>query len=128
MRKFIIGGGVAVALALGGGVAVADSTPDCKDIGHQVLVGPDDPYSLDRDGDGVGCESYPGPATPLDVDDPSPAVDQPKDDAKPELAQTGSWGPAEHPVRWMGATGALLVGGVAVTFYSRRKEVCRNES
>ena len=39
------------------------STPedrDCPDIGFQVAVtGSDDPYGLDRDGNGIGCESYP---------------------------------------------------------------------
>jgi hypothetical protein len=125
MRKFLIGVGVAASLAVGGGVAVADDTPDCKDIGHQVLVGPDDPYSLDRDNDGVGCESYPGPATPLDIDDPSPQVDDEAPAPKGELAKTGAWGPEEHPVRWMGATGLLIGGGIAVTAYSRRKEVSR---
>ena len=33
---------------------------DCPDIGFQViLTGQDDPYGLDRDGNGLGCESYP---------------------------------------------------------------------
>lgn len=33
---------------------------DCADIGFRVtLNGDDDPYRLDRDGTGVGCESYP---------------------------------------------------------------------
>ena len=33
---------------------------DCPDIGFQVtLVGGSDPYGLDRDGNGLGCESYP---------------------------------------------------------------------
>lgn len=37
---------------------------DCADIGHQVKITPgNDPYRLDNDHDGIGCESYPGPAT-----------------------------------------------------------------
>lgn len=34
---------------------------DCKDIGYEVtVVHPgDDPYNLDPDGDGIGCENYP---------------------------------------------------------------------
>jgi hypothetical protein len=34
---------------------------DCKDIGHQVkLIDPAiDPYNLDRDGNGTGCDNYP---------------------------------------------------------------------
>lgn len=33
---------------------------DCPEIGFQVtLVGEGDPYGLDRDGNGLGCESYP---------------------------------------------------------------------
>lgn len=31
---------------------------DCADIGHPVRVDGADPHGLDRDGDGVGCESY----------------------------------------------------------------------
>lgn len=31
---------------------------DCPDIGFQVTVTGVDVYHLDRDGDGVGCESY----------------------------------------------------------------------
>jgi hypothetical protein len=30
---------------------------DCADIGHPVAVTGGDPHGLDRDGDGVGCES-----------------------------------------------------------------------
>lgn len=33
---------------------------DCADIGFKVtIIGDKDPYRLDRDGSGVGCESYP---------------------------------------------------------------------
>lgn len=34
---------------------------ECYEIGHKVAVGAVgfDPYELDADGDGVGCESYP---------------------------------------------------------------------
>jgi micrococcal nuclease len=32
---------------------------DCRDVGHRVqVVGSSDPYKLDGDGDGYGCESY----------------------------------------------------------------------
>ncbi len=31
---------------------------DCGQIGHQVTVRGSDPYGLDADGDGVGCDSY----------------------------------------------------------------------
>lgn len=48
------------------GPAHADNSIDCKDIGHQVDTSAGDPNGLDADGDGVGCESFPGPATPLD--------------------------------------------------------------
>lgn len=30
---------------------------DCSDLSVPVWVGPDDPHRLDRDGDGIGCES-----------------------------------------------------------------------
>ena len=41
---------------------------NCDDIGFGVrVIGPDDPHGLDRDGDGVGCESFskapPAPTT-----------------------------------------------------------------
>lgn len=31
---------------------------DCADIGEPVAVNDDDPHGLDRDGDGVGCETW----------------------------------------------------------------------
>jgi hypothetical protein len=31
---------------------------DCADIGHRVIITGPDYHRLDRDGDGVGCESY----------------------------------------------------------------------
>ena len=31
---------------------------DCADIGHEVQIDDDDPYNLDADGDGVGCEGW----------------------------------------------------------------------
>lgn len=37
---------------------------NCPEIGSQVLVVGDDPYNLDADGNGVGCESYPEPPSP----------------------------------------------------------------
>jgi cell wall-associated NlpC family hydrolase len=39
---------------------------NCSDIKHQVLIqNHQDPYRLDRDKDGIGCESYPGPPVAL---------------------------------------------------------------
>jgi hypothetical protein len=31
---------------------------NCPDVGHPVTVVGSDPYNLDSDGDGSGCESY----------------------------------------------------------------------
>ena len=31
---------------------------DCSDIGHPVRVSGPDPHRLDKDGNGIGCESY----------------------------------------------------------------------
>jgi endonuclease YncB( thermonuclease family) len=36
----------------------SSSDLDCADIGHSVQVIGSDPYGLDREGDGIGCESY----------------------------------------------------------------------
>jgi LPXTG-motif cell wall-anchored protein len=128
MRKLIITGGVAAALALGGGVAVADDTPDCPDVAKRVDVsGTDDPWSLDHDGDGFGCETYAKNGTvkmadllkpPAEEEDGS--VEEPAE--KPaELAETG-WGPGDHPVRWSAFAGGLLVAGTGAIVLSRRKE------
>jgi cell wall-associated NlpC family hydrolase len=64
--------GTAAPALSGTGTAPKAVTPrsvadlDCKDIGHQVkIVNGSDPHRLDADGDGTGCESYPGPARVL---------------------------------------------------------------
>jgi hypothetical protein len=31
---------------------------DCADVGHEVYIDGDDPYYLDADNDGVGCEGW----------------------------------------------------------------------
>ncbi|WP_053695717.1 excalibur calcium-binding domain-containing protein [Streptomyces sp. NRRL F-5755] len=38
----------------------SDGPPDidCSDLPGPTSVGPSDPYHLDRDGDGIGCEPY----------------------------------------------------------------------
>jgi LysM repeat protein len=65
-------GGLAIPATFAGTAHAADL--DCKDIGHQVtIVDGNDPNHLDADHDGVGCESYPGPATALD-DSSTPAT------------------------------------------------------
>lgn len=57
--------------SINGGLAAEECSPgydpclpmtddlNCSDVGFQVQVFGDDPYNLDRDGNGVGCESYP---------------------------------------------------------------------
>jgi hypothetical protein len=104
----------------GASMAVADNTPDCPDINHQVdtsEVAGGDPYNLDNDGDGVGCESYQGP--PMSLAALKHAADAKGADA-PELAQTG-WGPGDHPIRWIGATGTALVLGAGMVVAGRRR-------
>lgn len=94
-----------VALGLGmAPVASADVGPDCADIGHQVDTSQADPENLDLDGDGVGCESYPGPPEPLDDEDP-------------ELARTGG----DEGI-WLIAGGAafMVAGGLVIASGRRR--------
>jgi hypothetical protein len=31
---------------------------DCEDVGEEVYIDDDDPYYLDGDNDGVGCEGW----------------------------------------------------------------------
>jgi hypothetical protein len=40
-----------------------DPTVTCSEVGVQVRVVGTDEYGLDRDGDGVGCESMPDPGS-----------------------------------------------------------------
>lgn len=70
---------IASAVALGGAfvpmafMGSASATGlNCSDVGHQVDTSAGDPNGLDADNDGIGCEAYPGPATPLD--DAAPAA------------------------------------------------------
>lgn len=117
MKRYLAAAAVAGLVVLGGSPAFADDTPDCKDIGHQVITYAD-PYDLDdEDADNIGCENYPGPATALDIDDPTLK-------GEPELAHTGAWGPATHPLRWMGfSAGLVLAGGASLAMRYRLKTV-----
>lgn len=113
MRKAFVAATVAGMVALGGGVAVAaPGDLDCKDFESPVvIVDGFDPNRLDRDGNGIGCESNPGEPVITDLY---------ADLSGGELAETG-WGPGEHPVRWMATCGALVVGGLATVAITRRK-------
>ena len=42
----------------GGSAADTSGDLDCADIGEEVWVGDDDPYNLDGDGDGYGCDGW----------------------------------------------------------------------
>lgn len=73
-------GGLAIPATFAGTAHAADDL-NCSDIGHQVtIVDGNDPFNLDADHDGIGCESYPGPATPLD-DAPTAAAEASTDAA-----------------------------------------------
>ena len=66
----LLAAGALGAWALGGGLQAEECTPgyipcvpvatdlNCPDIGFRVQVTGEDVYELDRDGNGVGCESY----------------------------------------------------------------------
>lgn len=110
----------AAALALGAaGIAAADSTPDCKDYyPNKVLVAKGDPYDLDRDGDGIGCDSHPGDA--VSQTDDTPKREKAAADTE-ELAETGASDVAQrHPIRSAGVAGALIVAGAIGVAASRR--------
>lgn len=74
----LVGGAVLAGVGLGawglnGGLSAEECSPNyepcipvttdlnCPDIGTQVRVLGEDIYNLDRDGNGIGCESYPEP-------------------------------------------------------------------
>lgn len=117
---------VAVAIvALGGGTASAADL-NCSDFETPIKISNGyDPYNLDRDGDGIGCDSNPGEAVATDL-----YADLRGDETAtpaPQLAETG-WGPDEHPVRWIAFAGALTAGGIATVVATGRRKVVRNES
>jgi hypothetical protein len=113
IKRLLAVGGVAAVLIFGG-ASVASAAPefDCVDFGHQVDTSAGDPYNLDRDKDGIGCEDQAAP--PVKVPVPSP-TSTPTPTKTPELAKTGAWGPSTHPIRWsIAASGAIAVGAIVV--------------
>lgn len=110
-RTRVLCGSAAVVAALAP-PATAHAAPgddlNCSDFTTQVkIVEGHDPNHLDDDGDGIGCEFNAPPATAYE-------------EYSPELAETGI-SPAEHPVRWMAAGGALVLAGGAVVVVSRKR-------
>jgi hypothetical protein len=127
MRRLLALAGAAAIIGLGAGSANASHTGDdrnCSDFPHPVIISNGyDPAHLDGDGDGVGCQGNPGDPVKTDLyADLSDGASSATPTATPELAETGAWGPAEHPVRWMAAGGALIVGGGAAVAVTRRKK------
>jgi len=111
IKRLLAVGGVAAVLTFGG-ASVASAAPefDCVDFGHQVDTSAGDPYNLDRDKDGIGCEEQAAP--PVKAPVPSTTSTPTK---TPELAKTGAWGPSTHPIRWsIAASGAIAVGAIVV--------------
>ncbi len=81
---------------------------DCGEIGYQVQVTGADPYRLDADNDGIGCESYPsapigrnpapiipGPPTPLPAPPPPTSPPQPANPCatRPDVVPTATLKP-----------------------------------
>lgn len=127
VKHLLATGGVAAILALSG-ASVASATPtspdtwNCSDFKTQVkIVNGYDPSHLDNDNDGIGCNDNPGP--PLAYDLYSNLKEDGTSTAEPsQLAHTGAWGPAEHPLRWEAASAALVVVGAATYVVARRKK------
>jgi len=126
MRKGLALSAAAAVIILGASSAVATPSDslNCDDFETPVVISNGyDPSNLDADGDGIGCEGNPGAPVRTDLyadlrgESPAATVE------RPSLAHTGAWGPATHPVRWMGTSGALLIGGAAVVIAARRKAV-----
>lgn len=118
--RLLLAPALVVAFAFAGASAASAADLDCADIGHPVQVAPGDPNNLDRDGNGIGCESQPGAVVPEGVSEPAPAAgpSAPSD----ELAATGAAGLVQsHPVRSMGAAGSLVVLGAAGVAMARRR-------
>lgn len=122
LRALAASAAVVAAVSVGGlsGTAYADSTPDCPQVNHQVDTSAGDPWNLDRDHDGIGCEDYAAPPETLQQlglvvgDSTTP---------KPTLAKTGAGDLIhKHPVRSMGAAGLLVVAGAGGMVLARRRK------
>jgi hypothetical protein len=117
IKRLLAVGGVAAVLTFGG-ASVASAAPefDCVDFGHQVDTSAGDPYNLDRDKDGIGCEEQAAPPVKAPVPSTTPTPTKP-----PELAETGAWGPGTHPLRWYAASGALVAAGGVVYVVGKKR-------
>lgn len=129
MRKFLAAVGAAAIVGLSASPVLASPLGDldCADFESPIIISQGyDPFNLDADNDGIACESNPGEPVLTDL-----YADLRGDTAAPvepseELAHTGAWGPAEHPIRWMTAAAVAIVGGgVAAGAGRRMKEVSR---
>jgi hypothetical protein len=111
--------GAALVLGTAGTAAAGPADLDCSDFSHPVVISQGyDPAHLDADGDGIGCEGLPGPATTTDL-----YADLRDPSATPTLAATGfNDAVRRHPLRMMGAGIVLVAAGGVLVFVTRRKE------
>lgn len=108
MIKSLVVAGAVAAVALSAPMAGAADGVNCSDVGHSVDTSAGDPYNLDADNDGVGCEGEPGAPVPLDEGE--------------KLADTGASDVVNrHPLRAYGAAGLTVAVGAATVIVVRRR-------
>lgn len=131
IKALFVTSGAAVAFtALAVPAAHAADPAVCKNFGAPVVISNGyDPLHLDTDHDGIACESLPGEPTKTDLyadlkgegdTNPQPSLTP---SAPPTLAHTGTGDVIQrHPLRVMGAAGALVVVGGAAFVVVRRRQ------
>lgn len=120
IKIYAVAASAVAALAVSAPLAAADDDRDCSDFSAPIVITNDyDPFNLDADNDGIGCEGNPG--TPVTTDLYADLR------GEPTLAATGSGDLIHtHPIRTLGVAGLTIGAGVITVLVVRRATTREN--
>lgn len=118
IKTLAVSAAAVAALSVSAPLAAAADDLDCSDFASPVVITNDyDPFDLDADNDGVGCEGNPGTPVTTDLYADLRGEDAPE----ATLAATGAGDAIQrHPLRAYGAAGLTIGAGVITILVVRR--------